>query len=57
MGIDRKKGVAEFQKEWESAKAPDVKSFAPQALPTLHDHLKQTRSIAPKKQSGMSGKE
>jgi len=44
---DHKKDVAEFQRESQSAKDPEVKSFASQTLPTLQDHLKQVQSMAP----------
>jgi putative membrane protein len=40
--------VKEFQKESESAKDPEVKSFASSTLLTLQEHLKQAQSIAPK---------
>jgi putative membrane protein len=40
--------VKEFQKESQSAKDPDVKSFASDTLPTLQSHLKEAQSIAPK---------
>jgi len=45
---DHQKDVAEFRRESESAKDPDVKNFAAQTLPTLQDHLKQAQSLAPK---------
>lgn len=48
MVKDHTKDVAEFQKESTSAKDPDVKNFAAQTLPTLQDHLKEAKSIAPK---------
>ena len=44
---DHKKDVADFQKESQSGKDPDLKSFASQTLPTLQDHLKQAQSVAP----------
>ena len=43
MVQDHKKDVAEFQKEANSAKDPDVKNFAQQTLPTLQDHLKMAQ--------------
>jgi putative membrane protein len=49
MVRDHKKDVAEFKRETESAKDPDVKNFATSTLPTLEDHLKQAQSIAPGK--------
>lgn len=48
MVRDHTKDVAEFRKESKSAKDDDVKNFASQTLPTLEDHLKQAKSIAPK---------
>ncbi|HKW18386.1 MAG TPA: DUF4142 domain-containing protein [Terriglobales bacterium] len=46
MVTDHTKDVSEFRMESKSAKDPDVKNFASQALPTLKDHLKQATSIA-----------
>jgi putative membrane protein len=48
MVKDHTQDVSEFKKESTSAKDPEVKNFASQTLPTLEDHLKQARSIAPK---------
>jgi putative membrane protein len=48
MVADHTKDVSEFRMEAKSAKDPDVKNFASQTLPTLQDHLKQAKSIAPK---------
>jgi putative membrane protein len=48
MVTDHTKDVSEFRTEAKTAKDPDVKSFASQTLPTLQDHLKQAKSIAPK---------
>jgi putative membrane protein len=48
MVMDHTKDVSEFRTESKSGKDPDVKSFASQTLPTLKDHLKQAKSIAPK---------
>jgi putative membrane protein len=48
MVHDHTKDVAEFRKESKSAKDNDLKNFASQTLPTLEDHLKQAKSIAPK---------
>jgi len=47
MVNDHTKDVAEFKQEGSSGKDPDVKNFAQQTLPTLQDHLKQAKSIAP----------
>jgi len=56
MVKDHTKDVAEFQKESNSAKDPDVKNFASQTLPTLQDHLKEAKSIAPKENKEASAK-
>jgi putative membrane protein len=49
MVADHTKDVSEFRTESKSAKDPDVKSFASRTLPTLKDHLKEAKSIAPKR--------
>jgi putative membrane protein len=58
MVKDHTKDVAEFRRESKTAKDPDVKNFAAQTLPTLEDHLKEARSLAPKerKEAKMEGK-
>jgi putative membrane protein len=48
MVTDHTKDVSEFRMESKNAKDPDVKNFASQTLPTLKDHLKEAKSIAPK---------
>lgn len=48
MVTDHTKDVAEFRTESKTAKDPALKSFASQTLPTLEEHLKQAKSIAPK---------
>ncbi len=48
MVKDHTKDVSEFRKESQSAKDPDVRSFASTTLPTLESHLKEAKSIAPK---------
>ena len=48
MVTDHIKDVNEFRMESKNAKDPDVKNFASQTLPTLKDHLKEAKSIAPK---------
>ena len=48
MVTDHTKDVSEFRMESKNAKDPDVKNFASQTLPTLKDHLKGAKSIAPK---------
>jgi len=47
MVKDHTKDVIEFRKESQSAKDPEVKSFASSTLPTLEEHLKMAKSIAP----------
>lgn len=54
MVQDHTKDVSEFRTESKTAKDPDVKGFASQTLPTLEEHLKQAKSIAPK--GGMAHK-
>lgn len=48
MVRDHTKDVSEFRKESTSAKDNDLKNFASQTLPTLEDHLKEAKNIAPK---------
>jgi putative membrane protein len=48
MVVDHRQDVSEFRMEAKNAKDPDVKNFASQTLPTLEDHLKEAKSIAPK---------
>jgi len=48
MVKDHTQDVADFQRESQSGKDPAVKDFASQTLPTLQDHLKQAKEIAPK---------
>lgn len=50
MVADHKKDIAEFQREANNGKDPDVKAWASQTLPTLQTHL----SLAEKTESGMS---
>ena len=47
MVRDHTKDVTEFRTESKTAKDPGVKNFASQTLPTLEDHLKQAKAIAP----------
>lgn len=54
MVKDHTKDVSEFQKVSKTAKDPDVKNFASQTLPTLEDHLKEARTIAPKERKQAS---
>lgn len=53
MLSDHRKDVAEFKKEANSGKDPDVKSWASKTLPTLEEHLKMAEST---NQQVMSGK-
>jgi putative membrane protein len=48
MVTDHTKDVSEFRHESASAKDPAIKDFASQTLPTLKDHLKEAKQIAPK---------
>jgi len=48
MVKDHKKDVADFQKESNSGKDSDVKSFASATLPTLQDHLKMAQDASSK---------
>jgi putative membrane protein len=45
MVKDHRMDVKNFQREANSAKDPDVKSFASKTLPTLQEHLKQAESV------------
>lgn len=47
MVKDHTQDVAEFQRESNSGADPDVKNFAAQTLPTLRDHLREAKQIAP----------
>ena len=47
MVKDHTQDVADFQRESSSGTDSDVKNFAAQTLPTLEDHLKQAKEIAP----------
>ena len=51
MVKDHTQDVADFQRESRSGSDPAVKDFASQTLPTLQDHLKQAKEIAPKTHS------
>ena len=51
MVKDHTQDVLEFQHESRSGKDSAVKDFASQTLPTLEDHLKQAKEIAPKTHS------
>lgn len=56
MVKDHKTDVAEFKRESQSAKNPQVKSFASDTLPVLESHLRQAESIAPMIEKGTSAK-
>jgi putative membrane protein len=53
---DHNKDVAAFQRESNSGRDPDIKSFAAKTLPTLKDHLREARSIAAKVMRSRQGK-
>lgn len=55
MVKDHTQDVADFQKESSSGKDSDIKNFAAKTLPTLQDHLKQAKEIAPAKTASNSG--
>ena len=42
---DHEEDVAEFRRESQSAKDPDVRQFASKTLPTLEEHLPQAQDI------------
>lgn len=48
MVMDHAGDVREFKMEAKTAKDTDLKNFVSQTIPTLEDHLKQAKSIAPK---------
>lgn len=48
MVTDHTKDVTEFKHEASSGKDSAVRSFAQQTVPTLEDHLKEAKNIAPK---------
>ena len=45
MVKDHKKDVADFKREAQRAKDPDLKAWAGKTLPTLEDHLKQAQDM------------
>jgi len=57
MVRDHTKDVAEFRTESKTAKDPDLKNFVRQTLPTLEEHLKQAKRIAPKTSAMKKGQE
>ncbi len=52
MVKDHKVDIAAFRKEADSGKDPDIKAWASQALPTLHEHLRLAENAA--KELGIS---
>jgi putative membrane protein len=54
MVKDHTKDVSEFRRESQSAKDPEVKNFASSTLPTLEEHLKIAKSIAPQQSASAS---
>jgi len=46
MVKDHEEDVAEFRKEAESGKDPDVKAWAQKTLPTLEQHLEMAKQVA-----------
>jgi putative membrane protein len=54
MVLDHTKDVSEFRMESKNAKDPALKNFVTETLPTLKDHLKEAKSIAPKTTSTAS---
>lgn len=44
MVADHQHDVAEFRREAQTSKDPDVKAFVQQTLPTLEDHLKMAQT-------------
>jgi putative membrane protein len=54
MVKDHIEDVTEFRNEAKNGKDPEVKSFASQTVPTLEDHLKEAKNIAPKTTAQMA---
>lgn len=54
MVKDHTEDVTEFRNEAKNGKDPEVKSFASQTVPTLEDHLKEAKNIAPKTTAQMA---
>jgi putative membrane protein len=51
MVSDHEEDIKEFQKESDSGGRPELKSFASQTLPVLHNHLDSIKSIQSKMSS------
>ncbi len=46
MVTDHEEDVADFKREANAGKNPEIRDFASNTLPTLEDHLKQAREVA-----------
>ena len=55
MVKDHTQDVADFQKEANSGADSDVKNFAAKTLPTLQDHLREAKQIAPMTKTASNG--
>jgi putative membrane protein len=55
MVKDHTQDVADFQKEVNSGADSDVKNFAAKTLPTLQDHLREAKQIAPMTKTASNG--
>ena len=56
MVKDHTQDVADFQRESALGVDSDIKDFAAKTLPTIHDHLRQAKEIAPSTSANNSGK-
>ena len=55
MVKDHKNDVAEFKKQAERGKDPDLKSWASQKLPTLQEHLRMAQDVDSQVKAAKSG--
>ena len=55
MVKDHKKDVAEFKKQAERGKDPELKSWASQKLPTLQEHLRMAQEVEGQVKAAKSG--
>jgi putative membrane protein len=55
MVKDHTQDVADFQRESNAGTDSDIKDFAAKTLPTLQDHLRQAKEIAPSARAANSG--
>jgi putative membrane protein len=55
MVNDHKHDVAEFKKQAERGKDPDLKSWASQKLPTLQEHLRMAQDVEAQVKAAKSG--